>query len=94
MPPEGKYTKVKVVNIQSGPGALNDGTATLSSIGVLSCGTFASNDLPKVDEHYNITGVSDADKKSYTFSNYTCVASGATGDFKETTKGSRLTQRV
>ena len=94
MAPEGKYTKVKVVNIQSGPGALNDGTATLSSIGVLSCGTFSSNDLPKIDDHYNITGVSDVDKQTYTFANYTCVHSGPTSDFKETTKGSKHTQRV
>jgi len=83
MPPEGKYTKVHVVNIQSGPGALTDGTATLSN-GVLSCGTFEKNDHPAIGEHYNINGVSDVDHVTHYFQNYKCVASGPTGDFKET----------
>jgi hypothetical protein len=80
MPPEGHYTHVNVHPIQH-IGSLSDGTATVSSIGVLSCGPF-TDDRPVIDDHYNINGVFDGDGQTYQFPNYVCTHSGPTSDFK------------
>lgn len=81
MPPQGHYTKVKVVNIQSGPGALSGGTGTFNGTTLMSCGTFDRNDLPKIGEFYNITGENGG--QTYEFPGYQCVNSGGTSDFQK-----------
>lgn len=94
MPPEGNYKNIRVTNAYSGRSSLSNGTGRYTN-GVLSCGPFEPDDLPPMGQSYTIAGTHDADRQSYTFSEYTCVNSGATSDFRESrsARSTRVTQR-
>ena len=77
-PPVNQYTAVAVHPIQHS-GNLNNGTGTLSEIGVFSCGPFTSGDLPVIGQFYNISGTSGG--KTYQFPGWKCTHAGPTSDF-------------
>lgn len=79
--PEGKYKNVNVIPI-TGTGSLSNGTGTLSSFGVFSCGDFGKDDLPEVTKIYNINGVLESNGQTYQFPGWNCVSAGKTSDFK------------
>jgi hypothetical protein len=79
MPPEGHYTKVKVINSQHGPGALTDGTGTFNGTTIMACGPFDPNDLPALNEFFNINGEHAGVR--YEFPGYKCTHSGPTSEF-------------
>ncbi len=79
--PEGHYTNVKVTPITGTSGYLTGGTGTMSSIGVFSCGDFASNDFPKIDDQSTIIATNSATGRLYQFG-AKCTHAGKTSDYK------------
>ena len=79
--PEGHYTQVYVVDPLTGEILLRNGTGTMSSFGMFSCGQFQRDSLPGIDRTYKITATGP-DGQPHQFI-LKCVHSGPTSDFRE-----------
>lgn len=79
--PEGHYTGVRAVQVQSGSTLLSNGTGTMASSGLFSCGMFKSPDYPEIEKICKVSGTTGG---NYYEDPMRCVATGdQTCDFKE-----------
>ena len=83
MPPTGKYKNVNATsitggnNLAGGTGTYDDATKTMS------CGPWAADNRPKMDDYYNIKGTFETDNQFYTFDKYHCLTSDNTSNFRD-----------
>jgi hypothetical protein len=77
-PPAGYYSKVNVRPI-TGSGSLRNGTGTMSQARVFSCGIFAMDDQPEIEDKVAIYA-EDGNGRNYQFGGE-CTHKGPTSDF-------------